>query len=116
VLDTRICCQQALRHGDVTTLRCAHKCRHALNVCSIDISASSKQMLHEFAIAPTRCASKCGPSIPIGMIHISTSGNKLADPGVITAQGGHYQIFHISIPSETIRECHGNNRDGRLKH
>jgi hypothetical protein len=49
------------------------------------------------------------------MIHISTSGNKLADAGVITAQGGHYQIFHISIPSETIRECHGTNRDGILK-
>jgi hypothetical protein len=31
------------------------------------------------------------------MIHISTSGNKLADPGIITTQGGHYQIFHISI-------------------
>jgi hypothetical protein len=85
------------------------KCRHAFDVCSIDVSASSKQTLYDFAMVPTGCAGQRGPSVPIGMIHINASSNKLADPGVITTQGGHYQILHISVPFERIREWHGNN-------
>ena len=48
----------------------------------------------------TACDSRTGqhrPSVLIGMVYIRTGIEELADADIISAQSGHYQVFHIAI-------------------